>query len=48
MMQCTIFFAHRDELDFYSVLDGNGDVFLPDELVMKVLHAHVRALLLSP
>ena len=36
-------FAHRHQLDFHSVLNGNGDIALPHHLLMKVLHAHVRA-----
>ena len=36
-------FSHRDELDFSSVLDVNGSIALPDDVVLKVLHAHVRA-----
>ena len=40
-------FAHRHQLHFHSVFNGNGDIALPHHLLMKVLHAHVRATLIT-
>ena len=36
-------FAHRKQLDFGSVLGPNGQIRLPDATIMRVLHAHIRA-----
>ena len=36
-------FGHRIQLDFGSVLGPNGQIMLPDDTIMEVLHAHVRA-----
>ena len=36
-------FSHRVQLDFGSVLGPNGQIMLPDDTIMEVLHAHVRA-----
>jgi hypothetical protein len=36
-------FTHRVQLDFGSVLGPNGQIILPDDTIMEVLHAHVRA-----
>ena len=36
-------FAHRDELDFSSLLDANDTIALPDNMILAILHAHTRA-----
>ena len=36
-------FSHRRQLDFGSVLGSNGQIMLPDDVILHVLHAHVRA-----
>jgi hypothetical protein len=36
-------FAHRDELDFSSLLDENHVIPLPDNDILGILHAHTRA-----
>ena len=36
-------FCHRVQLDFGSVLGPNGQIMLPDDTIMEVLRAHVRA-----
>ena len=36
-------FAHRDELDFSSVLDANNTIALEDNMILTILHAHTRA-----
>ena len=36
-------FGHHIQLDFGSVLGPNGQIMLPDDTIMEVLHAHVRA-----
>ena len=40
-------FCHRDELDFASVLDANNTIFLSDDKLLTVLHAHTRASVIS-
>ena len=42
-----VFFSHRDELEFSSVLDANNTIALPDEDILAVLRAHVRASVIS-
>ena len=36
-------FAHRDELDFSSVLDANNTIALENNMILAILHAHTRA-----
>ena len=36
-------FAHRDKLDFSSVLDANNTIALQDSMILAILHAHTRA-----
>jgi hypothetical protein len=36
-------FSHRKQLDFGSVLGADKSIVLPDSLLLKVLHAHTRA-----
>ena len=36
-------FSHRKQLDFGSVLGADKGIILPDTLLLKVLHAHTRA-----
>ena len=36
-------FAHRDELDFSSVLDANNTIALQNNMILSILHAHTRA-----
>ena len=36
-------FSHRKQLDFGSVLGADKGIILPDSLLLKVLHAHTRA-----
>ena len=36
-------FSHRKQLDFGSVLGADKGIILPDSLLLKILHAHTRA-----
>ena len=36
-------FSHRKQLDFGSVLGADKGIIWPDSLLLKVLHAHTRA-----
>ena len=36
-------FAHRLQLDFSSTLNSSGVINLPDDTIMRILHAHARA-----
>ena len=36
-------FAHRLQLDFSSTLNSSGVINLPDDTIMRILHAHTRA-----
>ena len=36
-------FCHRVQLDFGSVLGPSGQIMLPDDAIMEVPHAQVRA-----
>ena len=36
-------FSHRLQLDFSSTFSSSGIIQLPDETIMRVLHAHTRA-----
>ena len=36
-------FSHRKQLDFGLVLGADKGIILPDSLLLKVLHAHTRA-----
>ena len=36
-------FAHRKQLDFGSVLGPTGQIMLPDNKILEIMHAHIRA-----
>ena len=36
-------FAHRKQLDFISVWGPKNTIALPDTMILKVMHAHTRA-----
>jgi hypothetical protein len=36
-------FAHRELLDFSSLLDANNIISMPDTAILAILHAHTRA-----
>ena len=36
-------FAHREELDFSSLLDANNTISLSDSAILAILHAHTVA-----
>ena len=40
-------FAHREELDFSSLLDGNNIISLTDDAILSILHAHTRTSVIS-
>ena len=39
--------AHREELDFSSLLDANNIISLSDAAILSILHAHTRASVIS-
>ena len=40
-------FAHREELDFSSLLDANNTISLSDAAILAILHAHTRVSVIS-